>query len=138
MNSFLSILAAATILGATTAQAADLNVTISGLRPDKSGQIVIGVFDKETDFPKTPRRELSAVMTVTEAGNFTLENIPAGEYAIAIFHDENSNNKIDGFPPTEGYAFSNDARGTFGPPSWKKAKFAVTEPGTAIAIEMKY
>lgn len=45
--------------------------------------------------------------------------LPQGSYAIACFHDENDNDKLDrafsGFP-TEAYGFSNDARGVFGPP----------------------
>lgn len=42
-----------------------------------------------------------------------------GQYAIACFHDANDNDELDtGFTgiPTENYAFSNNVRGTFGPP----------------------
>ena len=47
---------------------------------------------------------------------------------MAAYHDENGNGKLDtnflGIP-SEGVAASNDAKGTMGPPSYEKAKFAV-------------
>ena len=46
-----------------------------------------------------------------------------------LFHDENENGELDtGFLgiPKEDYAFSNNASGVFGPPSYDKAKFELT------------
>ena len=55
------------------------------------------------------------------------------EYAIACFHDENSNQKLDtnflGIP-SEGTGASNDARSRFGPPKYKKARMIVTSTTT--------
>ncbi len=55
-----------------------------------------------------------------------------GTYAVKVFHDENNNNELDvnwmGIPK-EPYGFSNDAMGTFGPPSFQQAAFEV-KPGT--------
>ena len=118
--------------------AADLDIVIENLRPEKGGQIVVGVFDSEADFPNVADKNLSQIVSPAQAGHFIIENVPAGDYAIGIFHDENKNGKIDGFPPTEGYAFSNNATGVFGPPSFKKAKFHVSEPQTKISIKMRY
>lgn len=46
-------------------------------------------------------------------------DLSPAKYAIAVFHDENDNNKLDrqftGFP-AEAYGFSNNVRGTLGPP----------------------
>ena len=46
-------------------------------------------------------------------------------YAIAIYHDQNSNNKFDTFLsiPQEKFGFSNDAKVFFGPPSFDEAAF---------------
>ena len=56
-------------------------------------------------------------------------NLPEGVYAIGIFVDVNRNNRMDrnfiGIPK-EQYGFSNDARGSFGPPSFAEASFAVS------------
>ena len=58
----------------------------------------------------------------------TFNDLAEGEYAVSLFIDENSNNKLDTNAvgmPIEPYAFSNDASGSFGPPSFDKAKFAL-------------
>lgn len=66
------------------------------------------------------------------------ENIPAGEYAVKLFHDENNNHKLDmnfmGIP-SEDYGFSNNASGTFGPASWEDAVFEVKE-NTVVTIDL--
>ena len=55
--------------------------------------------------------------------------LPNGTYAIGIFVDANYNNEMDrNFfgVPKEQYGFSNDAKGSFGPPSFKDASFTVS------------
>ena len=56
---------------------------------------------------------------------FTFENLPYGEYAISVHHDEDNNGKINtnwiGIP-SEGLGASNDAKGNFGPPLSIKLK----------------
>ena len=55
--------------------------------------------------------------------------LPDGTYAIGIFVDANYNNEMDrNFfgVPKEQYGFSNDAKGSFGPPSFKDASFTVS------------
>ncbi len=51
-----------------------------------------------------------------------IPDLPNGNYAIAVYHDANGNNKLDknflGIP-TEKYGFSNDAMGSFGPPDYE-------------------
>lgn len=56
-------------------------------------------------------------------------DIPAGQYAIGVFHDVNANNSLDtNFfgVPKEQYGFSNNATGNFGPPSFDAAAVLVT------------
>lgn len=67
------------------------------------------------------------------------ENIPAGEYGICVFHDENANEDLDrnfmGLP-REPFGFSND-RGRFGPPSFKRASFTVGEQPVEVPIALR-
>ena len=66
--------------------------------------------------------------------------MPAGSYAIALFHDENGNGRVDtrfGIP-TEGVGFSNNPRLWFGPPSFAAARFAVTDQPRAETVKMRY
>ncbi len=55
-----------------------------------------------------------------------IQNLKPGKYAFKYFHDENRNSNLDvnwlGIP-TEGYGFSNNASGTFGPPAFEKTVF---------------
>lgn len=56
------------------------------------------------------------------------DSLKPGKYAFRYFHDENSNNDLDTYwvgVPKEGYGFSNNAKGTFGPPKFKKTVFEV-------------
>jgi len=55
--------------------------------------------------------------------------VPPGQYAVRLFHDVNGNGQFDTNPfgiPTEPFAFSNNARGRFGPATWEEAVFTVT------------
>lgn len=57
------------------------------------------------------------------------DNLPAGDYAIMAFHDEDDDGKLDtnglfGLP-SEDYAFSNNPSTLFGPPSYEKCRFAL-------------
>jgi len=53
-------------------------------------------------------------------------DLPAGTYAATILDDTNLNGKMDfnliGLPK-KGYEFSNDAKATLSPPSFKAASF---------------
>jgi uncharacterized protein (DUF2141 family) len=68
-----------------------------------------------------------------------LKDVPPGKYAIACFHDANSDGKLNTNlmkVPVEDYGFSNDARGTFGPPSVADQLVEV-KPGTTIRFQVK-
>ena len=66
--------------------------------------------------------------------------LPYGEYAIKVYHDENSNNRLDTMMfgiPSEDYGFSNDATGIFGPPEYKDALFVLDSPKKEMTINVK-
>lgn len=70
---------------------------------------------------------------------FTFSNLKSGKYAVAVYHDENSNEKIDTNiwgVPEELYGFSNNVRGTFGPPSLEKQLFEL-HGAVIINIQLK-
>ena len=55
-----------------------------------------------------------------------IEDLNPGNYAFRYFHDKNENDEMEtnwmGLP-TEGFGFSNNAKGLFGPPSFDKWVF---------------
>jgi uncharacterized protein (DUF2141 family) len=69
-----------------------------------------------------------------------LNDVAPGTYAIKAFHDVDRNGKLDtnlmGIPK-EPYGFSNDAMGTFGPPSFEQASFKVVAGTTSVKFTMK-
>lgn len=68
------------------------------------------------------------------------KDVPDGTYAISVMHDFNNNRELEknmlGMP-TEGFGFSNDAMGRFGPPDFKKASFEFSKQ-KEIVIKMRY
>jgi len=89
------------------------------------GNIAATLFSNEADFLK---KRFVAKKVKADKGEVHLvfENIPAGKYALSAYHDANVNGELDknliGIPK-EGFGFSNDAIGMFGPPDFKDASF---------------
>jgi len=105
---------------------ANLTITIRGVRND-SGSVLAAVYDADKSFMKVQlaKATLKAKANKGEV-EFVVHDLHAGKYAVSVFHDENDNGKLDknwmGIP-TEGYGFSNDARGNLGPPKFTQAAF---------------
>jgi len=97
-----------------------LTVTITNLKNDK-GQVMVKLVDPDQNIIKgliVPIMDKQCIVRI--------EDLPAGTYALSYFHDENKNEKLDmksWGPPAEGYGFSNNAKGMFGPPKLKDQLF---------------
>ena len=136
-----NILLLITVLGFTQglyAQNQSLTVSIKNISSDK-GTLRVGIFNSQTDFLK---KQLYGQIIKSKSGDMKVvfENIPVGAYAISIIHDENENGELDSNLfgiPKEGFGFSNDAMGTFGPPSFEKASFNLKENST-MTVNLKY
>jgi uncharacterized protein (DUF2141 family) len=76
----------------------------------------------------------------TQATGVALADLPPGDYAIAIIHDENSNHKLDTFMgiPREGVGFSENPPLHFGPPSFRSARFTVAGSPVRQDVKIKY
>ena len=94
-----------------------IHVQILNIR-NSTGTVDCALFDAPVGFPIEVLRSATNVMVIkvrhTQA-RCDFEDIPPGTYALAVIHDENMNGKLDtnwlGIP-TEGYGFSNDAKGS--------------------------
>jgi uncharacterized protein (DUF2141 family) len=117
-----------------------VEVSVTGLRSTK-GQILVCLTTNPKAFPDCSKDKGSVRMAVkaADAGDFAVHAPAAGTYAIAVVHDENSNNKMDVaiFVPKEGFGFSRNPAITVGPPSFKSASFAVAGD-MRQSIKMKY
>ena len=87
----------------------DLTIEIAGLR-DAKGVVRLCLTADPRDFPDCKGRD--AVAATVKASRspirYTFRAVPAGNYAIASFHDANGNGKLDTMLgiPKEGFAFS--------------------------------
>lgn len=128
----------APILSASLASAADLTVQIADVKSSE-GFLSIAVYNSADTFLKKP---LTGVRTqaAKDGKSVVVKDLPSGEYALVVYHDVNQNGKMDknvmGIP-TEDYAFSNNAMGTMGPPSFEAAKFQVTDAGTTAKVSLR-
>jgi uncharacterized protein (DUF2141 family) len=126
------------LLGASqAAHAGDLSVTVHNLQSEQ-GQIRISLYNRADNWLG---RHYKRVSGPAGAGSVTLTftDVPSGEYALALYHDVNGDGKLAtnliGIP-SEPVGFSNDARGTFGPPAYDDVKLQVTDVGKAISITL--
>ncbi|MFM9837629.1 MAG: DUF2141 domain-containing protein [Cyclobacteriaceae bacterium] len=115
-----------------------LTIKITNIKNDE-GQIAVALYNSEKDFMKT-RYQSKITKSVKGEVEIVFENIPSGSYSLSVMHDANVNKKLDSNLfgiPKEGFGFSNNAMGTFGPPSFEKAKVEVSSP-KSISIAMRY
>ena len=122
------------VLSATAA--VTLTVSLEGGKPGE-GEFVVGLFDTEDAWLKDVVREVRVPVGEDGSAEIAFDDLAPGLYAISTYQDRNLNGKIDtnfvGIPK-EPYAFSNEARGLFGPAKFKDAAFEVGENDETVAI----
>jgi len=140
MRIFLIVIVSSLMsIGYVAAQENDITirVNISGLDSDK-GKVMVALYKRAENFPKKPMIRKAAFIKKNTA-SISFENVEEGMYAIMCFHDKNENKKIDFSVlgrPKERIAASNNAKGRFGPPKFKDAKFSVQDKITIHNIKM--
>ena len=101
-----------------------LDIEISEIRSNK-GYIMLQLFDgkeKVLSQEQNPVKDNSCL--------FSFTNLTPGKYAVRYYHDENMNGKMGTNlvgKPTEGYGFSNNVIGKFGPPPFEKWLFEIND-----------
>jgi uncharacterized protein (DUF2141 family) len=118
---------------------ATIIIKVTGLRSEK-GQVRIAVFNSSEKWLGEDPVYSSTINVDGQSVTWKFNDVPHGDYGIAVFHDENKNGKMDknflGIP-LEPYGFSNNVRVTFGPPKWDKSKFVVKGSTSEVSIEVK-
>ena len=134
-------LACLALFAAQAAIAGDLEVRLEGLRSaDGDARIALHRHVDGAKFPDDAgivaaisRRAVAGTMRVV----FT--DLPPGDYAVAAFHDADGDGELaTNFlgMPTEGYGFSNGARGFMGPPRFDAAAVTVGEEAAPLSISV--
>lgn len=137
MKNILLVLVFATFAHAQSGT--KLTVKIGGLETDK-GQFIVSIWPGEQSWKEKEPIGRFPVAIVNGGAEFVQENLAAGPYAVTVYHDKNSNGKMDRHwygPPKEKGAASNGAKAqTFGPPKWEDMKFELS--GAEQTVEINF
>ena len=119
-----------------------IRVEITGARNDK-GQVSCALFAPGSGFPSKAESAVAHTHSAISNGSAVCEfaGLAPGRYAVSVFHDENSNGKMDtnfiGIPK-EGVGSSNDAKGRMGPPKFDAAAFQYAGGRLELRIKLVY
>lgn len=104
-----------------------LHIVITNVS-SSDGTVMVQVLNSQAQFEGEGQVAAFAEQAVSGEMRFQAANLPPGEYAFRVMHDENNNGKLDSNfvgMPKEPWAFSNNAMGNFGPAKWQDAKFTL-------------
>ncbi len=134
MNLILAIL---TIQLSSLLTPSKLTIKIEGLFSEK-GNLHFALYRKSDPFPDFKSTYRNRIVS-SKNRQISFNDLQQGEYALAVFHDENKNGKLDKNlfgVPSEKYGFSNNARGIFSAPNFLEAAFSLSSDKT-ISITLK-
>ena len=138
------LLTLALLVGATAhpghAGAADLRVLVENVASSE-GEVRAAAYSSAETFLKRPAASAVAPAASAVGGKIELRfvDLPAGSYAVSVFHDRNSNRKLDTNSlgiPVEPNGMSRDARGAMGPPSFDDSKFELREAAVLVRVKL--
>ena len=140
-SNFLFFLAFLPILNFKNVQSGDLILKIKNF-DNQSGLIHIAIYNEQEKFPKKEGKLLGFKEKISKIieNNYEINNLKEGIYAVAIFHDENSNDKFDSFfgIPNEKYGFSNNPSIFLSAPKFEQSSFDLRQnEKKIIEIELK-
>ncbi|MGI2259067.1 DUF2141 domain-containing protein [Shewanella sp. GXUN23E] len=122
-----------------SAQAANLTITMTDL-PQPKGQLMVAVYDS-AEAMKSGQQALArqTIAVHSNRHSMTLNDLPAGQYAVMVFQDLNANNRLDrnfiGIP-SEPYGFSNNPS-VMGAPDFEDIAFPLGEDDLQIRIRVE-
>jgi uncharacterized protein (DUF2141 family) len=127
---------------AANAQAGNrLDVGIVGLRSD-NGVVRCGLYNSPAGFRDVGQQFRGVVAPIrNRQATCTFSGIPAGNYAVAVFHAEQNEPQLQTGTfgkPLQGYGFSRNPSSTFGPPSFADAAFDYKGGTVGIQVQLSY
>lgn len=128
----------AALLLPLAASAADMRVTVTE-GPATPSVLYISLHDSAATYATAQPVASQTAPMRNGVAQVVFLGLPPGRYALRAFADENGNTKLDtnmlGIP-TERLGFSNDAKGTMGPPGFDAAALPVEATDVATAIHL--
>lgn len=120
-----------------------IRINITNLRSN-NGHLLISLFKDCKGYPEKAELAVRRGKLVIKDNKawVVFTGLPEGRYSAAILHDENDDQKMNKTGlglPKEGYGFSNNVMGAFGPPSCSRASFDFTTGAyKEISIRTRY
>ena len=119
--------------------AAKLSIIVEAVRSDK-GLMTASLYpgDRSQFLIKNGALKVWSVPAQAPATKMCIWLRAPGTYALAVYHDVNSNHRLDlgMFGPTEDYGFSNNPRIMFAKPSFESVKFPAKAAETTVHIRL--
>jgi uncharacterized protein (DUF2141 family) len=125
---WLFISMTAVLLHAAQPSGHDLTLVVDGVRNTR-GVVGVLVFNSPAGWPEHVASAVSSVAVPAQAPVtiLTIHDLPEGEYAVVVLHDENSNMRLDRDwfgRPKEQWGMSNNPYVYLSAPSFDSARFA--------------
>jgi len=121
-------------------QTSAVEIDLDGLRNSK-GVIQACLLRDRKRFPDCKADPQAIKLTVpASSGRLMFTDLEPGEYAIALFHDENANGKLDTLLgiPREGFGFSRNPVVRFGAPRYDQVSIEIAAGFTRIRVKVQY
>jgi uncharacterized protein (DUF2141 family) len=141
LASLAGVLLAASPSGRGLEPPATLTIHVRNVR-NGSGQVLCALHSRPESMANPDlafRRARGEI--VHGAAVCVFEDVPVGDYVVAVVHDENGNSRLDtnflGIP-REGVGVSNDARGFLGPPRFEDARFHFDGRVAPLIVHLVY
>jgi uncharacterized protein (DUF2141 family) len=121
-----------------------LRLHVDGLR-NSTGVVGSIIFKSRDGWPedkdKSFRHGPTPIASGERQATVVWEHLPAGDYGVAVIHDENRNAKLDrnfiGIP-REGFGFANNPHVGLSAPPFESAIVHVQCPSTETSIHLQY
>ena len=143
MKKLLKIASVVALVAASSlsyGQQVSLTLTVDQV-PDTKAKIYVGFYEANNDFPKPGKHAFRRIIepNATSAVTVTFLDVPAGEYALAVYQDTDNNDRLEtgmfGIPKEPFGLSTNLKAGLFNMPTFKKCKVTVKE-GTRLTVHL--
>lgn len=139
--SVLKLMILCPVLPSIAQSASNITIEVFGIKKPQ-GILNCRLFTKASNFPDgegilTVRMPIEGTRTYC-----SFPNVEPGTYAVAVFHDENSNGNLDkNFVgvPSEGYGVSNNKTYALSAPKWDESIFTIAaSESKTLQVKLRY
>ena len=120
------------------AHAADLSVSLQGVS-SQQGKLMVGLYASEDAYKRKEPLQARA-LPANGVRELVFKDLALGRYAIAVFHDENGNGKLDRDAnglPLEAYGFSRNPGTRYGPPAFADTAVLLDKENQTLSITLE-